>query len=89
MRAITGTVSGRVQGVGFRWSARREAVLIGVAGWVRNLPDGRVEVFAQGPNDAVARFEAWLRSGPVGARVVDVSLHDAPPETAMEGFAIR
>ncbi len=62
-------VSGRVQGVFFRGSARREAMRLGVRGYARNLRDGRVEVLACGPRDAVDALCAWLRTGPPAARV--------------------
>lgn len=73
-------VSGRVQGVAFRWHARDEARARGVAGWVRNLSDGRVEVFAEGERAALESFVAWLREGPPAARVTDVAVQDARPE---------
>jgi acylphosphatase len=62
-------VSGRVQGVGFRWWTARQARALGLAGSVRNLPDGSVEVFAAGPTQAVRRLEERLREGPAGASV--------------------
>jgi len=63
-------VSGRVQGVGFRYSTVGAARTIGgLSGWVRNLDDGRVEVLAQGPRDAVDQLIAWCRRGPPSARV--------------------
>ncbi len=66
-------VSGRVQGVGFRWFARRTAVELGVTGWVRNLPSGDVEVQAAGSPSALARLKQELERGPGGARVSSVS----------------
>jgi len=57
-------VSGRVQGVGFRAFVQREASLLGLAGWVRNTWDGRVEGEAEGPREAVLPFQAALRQGP-------------------------
>lgn len=65
-------VSGSVQGVNFRSSARREAQLNGVTGWVRNNPDGRVEAVFEGEEDAVRRVVAWCSHGPRGAWVEDV-----------------
>jgi acylphosphatase len=62
-------VKGRVQGVGFRFFAERAAREAGIAGWVRNRPDGAVETFAQGESDAVAFYLQRLRSGPPGSRV--------------------
>jgi len=65
-------VSGRVQGVGFRFFAERAARTSGVAGWVRNRPDGTVETIAEGDRDAVARYFEMLRSGPPGSRVTSL-----------------
>jgi acylphosphatase len=82
------TISGHVQGVGFRWftvdAARRE----GVTGWVRNLPDGRVEAFVEGDEDAVTRIERVLRRGPSRARVEHVTVMDEEPGGAYPSFSI-
>jgi len=72
-------VSGRVQGVGFRYFAERAARKAGVAGWVRNLPDGRVETVAEGSNGAVEAYLAEIRKGPFGSRVSDVTVEDTQP----------
>lgn len=69
MDAVRYIVSGRVQGVGFRWFVMREAVRLDLAGYVRNLPDGTVEVVAQGAVSALASLESALRHGPPAARV--------------------
>ena len=66
-------VSGRVQGVFFRASARAKALELGVTGWARNLPDGRVEVLACGAEQALAALRDWLWAGPPQARVSEVS----------------
>lgn len=81
-------VRGRVQGVGFRLAARAEAERLGVAGWVRNLPDGTVEAVAEGEPQAVEAFAAWCRRGPKNAAVREVLLNDEPPQ-GERGFAIR
>ncbi|HEX2210828.1 MAG TPA: acylphosphatase [Longimicrobium sp.] len=65
-------VTGRVQGVGFRWWARSLAVRLGITGTVRNLPDGSVAVHARGTDDQLRRLEAELADGPPGARVSSV-----------------
>ena len=62
-------VSGRVQGVGFRWFVQEAATRAGVTGWVRNLADGRVEALAEGEPAAIALLESALRKGPRHARV--------------------
>jgi acylphosphatase len=82
-------VRGRVQGVGFRWSAMSEANRLGVAGWARNLPDGRVEVHAQGSPQALAALVEWLREGPPGAAVASLTEEAALPEASLEAFEIR
>jgi len=82
-------VSGRVQGVGFRFFAREAARVEGVSGWVSNLPDGRVEVRAEGDAEAVERLERKIRRGPPGARVESVEWHDEAPSSRLSGFEVR
>jgi len=82
-------VEGRVQGVWFRDSTRRQAVELGVNGWVRNLPDGRVEVLAEGAADKVERLAAWCRQGPPAARVSKVVRDDEPWRGDLGPFAVR
>ena len=62
-------VSGLVQGVGFRWFVARHARALGLAGYARNLPDGRVEVVVSGPEEALPALEQLLRAGPANAQV--------------------
>jgi acylphosphatase len=69
MKTLHLQILGRVQGVWFRESMRREAERLGVAGWVRNRPDGSVEAVAQGAPEAVDALVAWARIGPPQARV--------------------
>lgn len=71
-------VSGRVQGVFFRAACEREANRLRVKGWVRNRPDGSVEVVAEGRRDAVDALLAWCRRGPPDARVDKVEITDEP-----------
>ena len=81
-------ISGRVQGVGYRYFAREVAVREGVTGWVRNLSDGRVEARVEGEVEAVTRVERALRSGPGGARVDDVFVDFEEPSGTYTTFTI-
>ena len=76
------SISGRVQGVGFRFALHREALARGLAGWVRNRHDGTVEAVLQGEAAAVAAVVAWARRGPPGARVDHVAAAEAKGEFA-------
>ena len=80
-------VRGHVQGVFFRETARRRALADGVAGWVRNRPDGTVEAVFEGEREAVERLVAFFREGPRGARVDWVDVVSEEIET-LEGFEI-
>jgi acylphosphatase len=82
-------IAGRVQGVGFRFFAEAAALREGVHGWVRNLPDGRVEARLEGDAEAIERVEAALRRGPPSSRVDDVSVEDQAPTGRITGFSIR
>ena len=73
-------VAGQVQGVFFRETCRREADGAGVAGWVKNRPDGKVEAAFEGPAEAVHRLVAWCRQGPPSARVSGVNVHEEAPQ---------
>lgn len=88
-RAIHCLVSGRVQGVCFRASAQDQARELGVNGWARNLRDGRVEVLASGPTEAVDAFREWLDTGPPAARVDHVEVIEADPGTAPNTFEVH
>ena len=76
MTGVRFLVSGKVQGVFFRASARNEALKLKLRGYAKNLPDGRVEVVACGDAAAVDELEQWLRQGPPAARVDDVVRHE-------------
>jgi acylphosphatase len=82
-------LSGRVQGVGFRVFAWTAAAREGLHGWVRNLPDGRVEILAEGDVEALERFEHHVRHGPPGARVEDTDVTDESPAGKDTGFLVR
>lgn len=85
--AVRLVVSGRVQGVGFRWSCRRVAAEHGVTGSARNLPSGDVEVVLEGDAADVAAVAAWVRHGPPGAEVTHVEEEPATP-TGTQEFTI-
>ena len=83
-RTVRGSVSGRVQGVAFRMSLLREARSLGLAGWVRNSPDGRVLFLASGTPESIDALLNWARRGPSLARVDALDVEDAdeaPPAT--------
>lgn len=82
-------VSGRVQGVYFRASTRDVAERWGVRGFVRNLPDGKVEAVLQGERGAVEKVVAFMREGPPGAYVVEADVEWRPPCEACHGFLVR
>jgi acylphosphatase len=87
-RAFRARVTGRVQGVGFRWSAVREARRLGLRGWVRNADDGSVELEAEGSARSLEEFLAWLHRGPPGAFVDDVDVSPVPPGAGRGDFDI-
>ena len=82
-------IIGRVQGVGFRYFSQEAAVREGVYGWVRNVPDGNVEIDAEGEAEAIERFEHRIRQGPRGARVDQVNASESLPSHHNTGFEIR
>jgi acylphosphatase len=81
-------VSGRVQGVYFRAYAEDEAAFRGVAGWIRNCPDGRVEVVFEGPRSAVEAIIVWCQRGSPASRVTGVEVAWEAPE-GERGFTVR
>jgi acylphosphatase len=81
-------VSGRVQGVGFRWFTREAGRELGLAGLVRNLPDGRVEVAAVGGRERLEAFRERLRQGPPGAWVTGIEEEEIPTVPEWDGFVI-
>jgi acylphosphatase len=82
-------VRGRVQGVGFRWFVEREAHILQIAGWVRNNPDGSVEVLAMGTRDQLAGIRSRLQEGPRAARVDDIEESDVEPVVGLNSFQVR
>jgi acylphosphatase len=82
-------VSGHVQGVGFRRFVQRKARDLGLSGYAANLPDGRVEVLADGDASALGHLERWLQRGPPLARVTNVQVQPAPDGEPAAGFTTR
>jgi len=82
-------VRGRVQGVGFRYSAIERARLLGLAGWARNLPDGTVEIVAEGSAESIRLLIEWAQHGPPGARVSRVDTGAAPTDHLAGEFRMR
>jgi acylphosphatase len=87
-RAVTVKVTGRVQGVSFRWYAVQEARRLGLRGWVRNEPDESVAAHLEGQDEAVDAMVEWCRHGPSYASVRDVAVTEARP-TGADSFEIR
>ncbi len=81
-------ISGRVQGVGYRYNTYRQARQLNVKGWVQNLKDGRVEAWFEGEADALQGMLRWCKDGPLSAKVEDVSA-EATTATGFENFQIR
>jgi acylphosphatase len=82
-------VSGRVQGVGFRWFVENEASRLGVAGWVRNRQDGTVEVLAAGSREQLSALHDILQRGPRAARVDAVDVSEAEPTQDLKSFRVE
>ena len=89
MKAFQVNVLGRVQGVCFRANTREEAKRIGVAGWVKNLQDGSVEVFMQGPEEKVNSLLSWCYQGPAGASVTSVDYVEKSVDPSINTFSIK
>jgi acylphosphatase len=89
MREMAAIVRGRVQGVWFRGWTRETARDLGVTGWVRNLPDGAVEVLAHGSDEQLDRLEARLWQGPPLARVTAIESRRAEADAPLPNFSVR
>jgi acylphosphatase len=83
------TVRGLVQGVGYRWFARREAEALDIHGWVANRPDGAVDIIAEGRPDDLGRLVERLRAGPPAAVIHMVDVRSEPARGLSDGFLIR
>ena len=88
MKRVHVKISGRVQGVFFRARTRTQAESLGLTGWVRNLPDGRVEALFEGDDYDVNSMLSWCRKGPSMARVTDVEISEEPYQGDLKGFRI-
>ncbi len=89
MPQLHAIVHGHVQGVSFRYYAQREAQLLGLKGWVRNLWDGTVETLAVGDRNALDEYLQWLHHGPSSARVYEVQFEWGEPTQSYLGFEIQ
>lgn len=88
-RRLEAAVHGRVQGVGYRYFVRQEAMRLGLSGWVTNEPDGSVRVVAEGSTPALEKLEALLSDGPSGARVENLDVRWAEARGGLHGFGVH
>ncbi len=89
MEAARFIISGRVQGVGFRWATQAAGQELGLRGWVKNLPSGQVEAFAQGTAWELDQLEKWLHQGPPSSRVTTVDRETVDTNPEVTDFSIR
>ncbi len=89
MTAWRAVVTGRVQGVGYRYHTIRLADRLGLSGWIRNRADGGVEILAQGPDDLMEELAGWLWIGPPGAIVDDIAFTPVEPDARLAAFTVR
>ncbi|MEW5816354.1 MAG: acylphosphatase [Spirochaetota bacterium] len=82
-------IHGRVQGVGFRYAAQKQALRLGLTGWVRNDYDGTVEVMCEGEPLKLEQFYLWLKKGPPGSNVVQVERRTITPQKTFRTFTIE
>jgi acylphosphatase len=88
MKKVRAIVSGRVQGVWYRAHTRAQAVELGIVGFVRNLPDGTVEIVAQGEDAQVDTLMDWARIGPRMAEVTDVRVREMAEDEEFDSFEV-
>jgi len=89
VRRVRAIITGRVQGVSYRASASDEARRLGIVGWVRNRPDGAVELEAEGDADKITALLVWCEEGPPAARVARVAVEELAPTGAETTFVMR
>ena len=87
--AFFARVEGRVQGVGFRYACMNQGQRLALSGWVRNTPNGDVEVWAEGPEEKLETLLRWLHRGPPGARVDTVHCENCVPTGQYRGFRVK
>ncbi len=89
LKRLDAVVTGRVQGVGYRWFVREQARALGLAGWVRNEADGSVRVVAEGASSTLDALDAALREGPSGSVVRDVRVERGAAAGGFDGFRVE
>jgi len=89
MKSVHILISGRVQGVGFRYFALQKANELNVSGWVKNTPDGKVEIEAEGDPKNVETFQDWMKIGPTRAVIKNCSVSEITPHRHFTNFTIR
>jgi acylphosphatase len=82
-------ISGKVQGVGYRYNSQQQAQQLGITGWVKNLTSGQVEIIAEANTATLRQFEKWLALGPPNAKVTKVDVETLTAENAFSTFSIR
>ncbi|MBU5687935.1 MAG: acylphosphatase [Candidatus Aenigmarchaeota archaeon] len=88
MKRVHAYVSGRVQGVNFRWNTKIVADKLGIKGWVKNLKDGRVEIIAEGEDENIKTFLKYIRKGPILAKVDKVEIKEEVFKNEFKEFSI-
>ena len=89
LKALRASVTGRVQGVGFRYSTVNQARKLGLTGYARNMVDGSVEVMAEGPADKLTKLVKWLKQGPPMSHVTGVNVQDMTYSGCYRGFGVE
>ncbi|HHS49868.1 MAG TPA: acylphosphatase [candidate division Zixibacteria bacterium] len=88
MKRVRIVVEGRVQGVGFRWFVQQTARTFDVLGWVKNNPNGTVEIVAEGKKASVDEFATAVKDGPISAMVTNFTISEEPPKDDFANFRI-
>ena len=88
LRQVNILIAGRVQGVYFRFFTQKKARQLGVKGYVKNLPDGRVDIIAQASNQILEQFIVWCQKGPITARVDQIIVNEQNTDESFDDFTI-